>query len=251
QNGHLAAVAASNALIISDRRANIERIRELINQLDAQGGGDYNVINLQHAWVLDAAEVLNNSVMRNERKDGSGTRVIADARTNRLILLGPPAARQRLANLARSLDIPSTRSANARVIRLRHSDAKSLAETLGDISEGLRNQEGGADTTKSKPQNILIRADESLNALVLLADPDTVATLEDIVRNLDVPRAQVMVEAAIVEISGDISDALGVQWAIDARGKTGGLGGVNFGNTGLAVGTILRAMQEREIPENL
>ncbi|WP_394559011.1 type II secretion system secretin GspD [Aquipseudomonas alcaligenes] len=250
QNGHLAAVSASNALIISDRRANIERIRQLIHDLDAQGGGDYNVINLQYAWVLDAAEALNNAVMRNERKDGAGTRVIADARTNRLIILGPPAARQRLANLARSLDIPSTRSANARVIRLRHSDAKSLAETLGDISEGLKTPEGG-ETTSSKPQNILIRADESLNALVLLADPDTVATLEEIVRNLDVPRAQVMVEAAIVEISGDISDALGVQWAVDARGGTGGLGGVNFGNTGLSVGTVLRAMQEDEIPDDV
>lgn len=250
QNGHLAAVAASNALIISDRRANIERIRQLINDLDAQGGGDYNVINLQHAWVLDAAEALNNAVMRNERKDGAGTRVIADARTNRLIILGPPAARQRLANLARSLDIPSTRSANARVIRLRHSDAKSLAETLGDVAEGLKTPEGG-EAANSKPQNILIRADESLNALVLLADPDTVATLEEIVRNLDVPRAQVMVEAAIVEISGDISDALGVQWAVDARGDSGGLGGVNFGNTGLSVGTVLRAIQEDKIPDNL
>lgn len=250
QNGHLAAVAASNALIISDRRANIERIRQLINDLDAQGGGDYNVINLQHAWVLDAAEALNNAVMRNERKDGAGTRVIADARTNRLIILGPPAARQRLANLARSLDIPSTRSANARVIRLRHSDAKSLAETLGDVAEGLKTPEGG-EAANSKPQNILIRADESLNALVLLAEPDTVATLEEIVRNLDVPRAQVMVEAAIVEISGDISDALGVQWAVDARGGSGGLGGVNFGNTGLSVGTVLRAIQEDKIPDNL
>jgi general secretion pathway protein D len=249
QNGHLAAVAASNALIISDRRANIERIRELIDQLDAQGGGDYNVINLQHAWVLDAAEALNNAVMRNE-KNSAGTRVIADARTNRLILLGPPAARQRLANLARSLDIPSSRSANARVIRLRHSDAKSLAETLGDVAEGLKAPEGG-EAASSKPQNILIRADESLNALVLLAEPDTVATLEEIVRNLDVPRAQVMVEAAIVEISGDITDALGVQWAVDARGSTGGLGGVNFGNTGLSVGTVLRAIQEKEIPDDL
>ena len=251
QNGHMAAVAASNALIISDRRANIERIRQLINDLDAQGGGDYNVINLQHAWVLDAAEALNSAVMRNERKDGAGTRVIADARTNRLIILGPPAARQRLANLARSLDIPSTRSANARVIRLRHSDAKSLAETLGDVAEGLKTPEGGGEATSSKPQNILIRADESLNALVLLAEPDTVATLEEIVRNLDVPRAQVMVEAAIVEISGDISDALGVQWAVDARGDSGGLGGVNFGNTGLSVGTVLRAIQEDKIPDNL
>ncbi|MDG1581831.1 type II secretion system secretin GspD [Pseudomonas sp. GOM6] len=250
QNGHLAAINASNALIISDRRSNIERIRQLIADLDQGGNADYSVINLQHAWVLDAAEALNSSVMRNEKNNGTGTRVIADARTNRLILLGPPAARQRLANLARSLDTPSTRSANARVIRLRHSDAKSLAETLGDISEGLKNTEGGGESTTTKPQNILIRADESLNALVLLADPDTVATLEDIVRNLDVPRAQVMVEAAIVEFSGDISDALGVQWAVDARGGTGGLGGVNFSGTGLSVGTVLQAIQDGAIPEN-
>ncbi len=250
QNGHLAAVSSSNALIISDRRANIERIRRLVADLDSRGGQDYSVINLQNAWVMDAAEALNNSIMRSDKKDG-GTRVIADARTNRLILLGPPAARKRLAELARSLDVPSTRSANARVIRLRHSDAKSLAETLGDISEGLKQAEGG-DTANGggKPQHILIRADESLNALVLLADPDTVATLEEIVRNLDVPRAQVMVEAAIVEFAGDIEDALGVQWAVDARGGTGGLGGVNFANTGLSVGTVIQAIQDGNLPEN-
>lgn len=253
QNGHLAAVSSSNALIISDRRANIERIRQLVSDLDSRGGQDYSVINLQNAWVMDAAEALNNSIMRSDKKEG-GTRVIADARTNRLILLGPPAARRRLADLARSLDVPSTRSANARVIRLRHSDAKSLAETLGDISEGLKQTEsgdaGGAGGGGGKPQNILIRADENLNALVLLADPDTVATLEEIVRNLDVPRAQVMVEAAIVEFAGDIEDALGVQWAVDARGGTGGLGGVSFANTGLSVGTVIQAIQDGSLPEN-
>src|SRR5690606_13585465 len=109
---------------------------------------------------------------------------------------------------------PSTRSANTRVIRLRHNDAKALAETLGDISEGLATPADGEVAT-SRPQNILIRADESLNALVMLAEPELIGTLESIVRQLDVPRAQVMVEAAIVEVSGDITDALGVQWAVD------------------------------------
>src|SRR5690606_20570408 len=117
----------------------------------------------------------------------------------------PPSARAKLAALAQSLDTPTSRSANTRVIRLRHNDAKSLAETLGEISEGLVNGEGGAESGAAvgggKPQNILIRADESLNALVMLAEPDVVAAMEDIVRQLDVPRAQVMVEAAIVEIS--------------------------------------------------
>lgn len=247
QYGHLAAVTSANALIISDRSANIARIEDLMRQLDRSGAQDFSVITLQHAWVMDAAEVLNSAIARGQAKGTSATQVVADARTNRLILLGPPEARAKLADLARSLDSPSSRSTNTRVIRLRHNDAKALAETLGELTDGLKNQQTGETT--GKPSNILIRADESLNALVLLAEPDVVATLEDIVRQLDVPRAQVMVEAAIVEISGDITDALGVQWAVDGRGKSGGLGGVNFAGTGLSVGTVLQILQDGDIPD--
>lgn len=243
QYGHLAAVSSANAIIISDRSANIERIEDLLRQLDQKGQNDYSVLNLQHAWVMDTAEVLRSAIDRGQAKGATGTQVVADGRTNRLILLGPPAARAKLMALAQTLDTPTSRSANTRVIRLRHSDAKSLAETLGEISEKLKPESGGE--TSGKPQTVLIRADESLNALVLLAEPDVVATLEDIVRQLDVPRAQVMVEAAIVEVSGDISDALGVQWAVDARGSTGGLGGTNFSGTGLSVGRVLQAIQDR------
>ncbi|WP_278399917.1 type II secretion system secretin GspD [Stutzerimonas kunmingensis] len=251
QFGHLAAVSSANALIISDRSANIARIEDLVRQLDRAESNDYAVLNLQHGWAMDIAEVLRNSLMRGDAKTTSGVQIIADSRTNRLIFIGPSEARGKLAALAQSLDTPSTRSANTRVIRLRHNDAKSLAETLGDISEGLKNPESGESATTARPQNILIRADESLNALVLLADPELIGTLESIVRQLDVPRAQVMVEAAIVEVSGDITDALGVQWAVDARGGTGGAGGVSFGNTGISVGSVLNAINENEIPENL
>ncbi len=251
QFGHLAAVSSANALIISDRSANIARIEDLVRQLDRAESNDYAVLNLQHGWAMDIAEVLRNSLMRGDAKTTSGVQIIADSRTNRLIFIGPSEARGKLAALAQSLDTPTTRSANTRVIRLRHNDAKSLAETLGDISEGLKNPESGESATSARPQNILIRADESLNALVLLADPELIGTLESIVRQLDVPRAQVMVEAAIVEVSGDITDALGVQWAVDARGGTGGAGGVSFGNTGISVGSVLNAINENDIPENL
>ncbi len=244
QYGHLAAITSANAIIISDRSANIQRIEDLIRQLDQKGQNDYSVLNLQHAWVMDTAEVLRNAMDRGQAKGASGTQVIADGRTNRLILLGPADARAKLVALAQSLDTPTSRSANTRVIRLRHGDAKNLAETLGEISEKLKPETGSEGG--GKPQAVLIRADESLNALVLLAEPDVVATLEDIARQLDVPRAQVMVEAAIVEVSGDISDALGVQWAVDARGGTGGLGGTNFSGTGLSVGTVLQALQNKD-----
>lgn len=248
QYGHLAAVPSANALIISDRSANIARIEDVIRQLDQKGSHDYSVINLRHGWAMDAAEVLNNAMSRGQAKGAAGAQVIADARTNRLIILGPPQARAKLVQLAQSLDTPTARSANTRVIRLRHNDAKTLAETLGQISEGMKNNggQGGEQTGGGRPSNILIRADESTNALILLADPDTVNALEDIVRQLDVPRAQVLVEAAIVEISGDIQDAVGVQWAINK----GGMGGTrtNFGNTGLSIGTLLQALKDDKPP---
>ncbi|MBX9914709.1 MAG: type II secretion system secretin GspD [Pseudomonadaceae bacterium] len=243
QYGHLAAVTSANALIISDRSANIARIETLIRQLDQKSSNDYSVLNLQHAWVMDAAELLNSAMLRGQAKGTGGSQVIADARTNRLILLGPPAARAKLVAMAQLLDTPTTRSANTRVIRLRHNDAKSLAETLGKISEGLKNP--GSEAAGSKSQEILIRADESLNALVLYAEPEIVTTLEDIVRQLDIPRAQVMVEAAIVEISGDISEAVGVQWAV--KGDNG-IGGTNFNNAGISIGTALTAIKNSVIP---
>lgn len=184
QYGHLAAVPSANALIISDRSANIARIEDVIRQLDQKGSHDYSVINLRYGWVMDAAEVLNNAMSRGQAKGAAGAQVIADARTNRLIILGPPQARAKLVQLAQSLDTPTARSANTRVIRLRHNDAKTLAETLGQISEGMKNNggQGGEQTGGGRPSNILIRADESTNALILLADPDTVNALEDIVR---------------------------------------------------------------------
>ena len=250
QYGHLAAVPSANALIISDRSANIARIQDLVRQLDRAQNDDYQVVDLQFGWATDIAEVLRNTLARGEAKDTAGAQIIADSRTNRLIFTGPAQARQKLASLAKTLDTPSTRSANTRVIRLRHSDAKALAETLGDLSERLAAPAEG-EVQGGRQQDILIRADESLNALVMLAEPEVIGTLESIVRQLDVPRAQVMVEAAIVEVSGDITDALGVQWAVDARGSTGGAGGVSFGNTGISIGSVLNAIADDEIPSDL
>lgn len=238
QTGHLAAIPSANALIISDRRANIDRLAALIAQVDRASNDDSSFYDLRHAWANDVASALLESLKRGQAQGMGNAQVIADARTNRLLLLGPPEARRRLLKLAQSLDVPSVRSANTRVIRLRHGDAKSLAETLGELSEKMNPQ--NKDGSLAPP--VLIRADESLNALVLLAEPDIVNQLEDIVRQLDVPRAQVLVEAAIVEMSGDISEALGVQWAIDGRDGNNALGGVNFSNAGLSVGTLLNAI---------
>ncbi|MDW3715555.1 type II secretion system secretin GspD [Pseudomonas sp. 2023EL-01195] len=246
QNGHLAAIPSSNALIVSDKRANIERLITLITQLDRAGADDSVFYDMQHAWAKDVAAMLQESLRRGQAVGNGNAQVIADPRTNRLLLLGPPEARERLLKMARQLDTAPVRSANTRVVRLRHGDAKDLAKTLSDLSEQLR----GATSPTTTQAPVLIRADEGLNALILMAEPDMVSQLEELVQQLDVPRAQVLVEAAIVEMSGDVSEALGVQWAIDGRSDSGPIGGTNFSNTGLSVGTLLGAI-EAKTPVNL
>ena len=246
QQGHLAAIPSSNALIVSDRRANIERLLALINQVDRASSDDSSFYDLRHAWAKDVAGVLLESLQRQPGRETGSLQVIADTRSNRLLLLGPPEARQRLLKLAQQLDVAPLQAANTRVIRLRHGDAKQLAETLGELAEPLRQE--AADGSRRAP--LMIRADQGLNALILMAEPDIVAQLESIVRQLDVPRAQVLVEAAIVEMSGDVSQALGVQWAVADRSGNSALGGSNFSNSGLSVGTLLGAL-EREQPINL
>lgn len=244
QHGHLAAIPSSNSLIVSDKRANIERLMALIAQVDRAGRDDSVFYDLSHARAGDIAAMLQKSLRQD--KGSSSAQVIADTRTNRLLLLGPPEARKRLLKLAQQLDTPPVRSANTRVIRLRHGDAKELSKTLGELSEQLRSAASAIPNSDQAP--VLIRADEGLNALILMAEPDMVVQLEEIVQQLDVPRSQVLVEAAIVEISGDVSEALGVQWA--GKSGSGPLGGTSFSNTGLSVGTLLGAIQS-ELPISL
>ncbi|MFZ2321935.1 MAG: secretin N-terminal domain-containing protein, partial [Pseudomonas sp.] len=104
QYAHLAAVASSNALIISDRRANIERVQDLINQLDRASDSDYSVYDMRHGWVQDAVQALQASLKQSQGSGTSNTQVLADSRSNRLIFLGTPQARARLLKLAQSLD---------------------------------------------------------------------------------------------------------------------------------------------------
>ena len=102
-----------------------------MRSLDRAGEHDYSIYDMRHAWVAEIAEVLDRSVTPAAGKSAATVQVLADSRSNRLVLLGPPQARARLLRLAQSLDVPSSRSANSRVIRLRHGDAKTSPPPSG------------------------------------------------------------------------------------------------------------------------
>jgi len=245
-NGYVGPSVSANALVITDTAANAQRIAHVVRQLDSGQSSMHAVVQLRHAQVSDVVSVMESSL--GKRNADTSIQVLADTRTNRLILIGPPAVRQRLTELARGLDIPATATPdNARVIRLRHSDARQLAEILESMGQGRKVAPAvGAGKDIAPSTTFMIKADESQNALVLIAEPAQVRTIESIVRQLDQPRAQVLIHAAIVEISGDIAEAVGVQWGLntgDAKGF------INFPGTDIPIVGGLKFDEKKSAPE--
>ncbi|TNC91795.1 MAG: type II secretion system protein GspD [Thalassolituus sp.] len=237
--GHLAGVKSANALIISDHSININRIEEIIDRLDRSGSEELEVVQLKEAWVGNVVTMLQSldpSKVSQGNADDNATsgsiRVVADERSNRLIIKGEKTARERIRKLIEQLDQPSYFSGSAQVIRLQYANAEKLAEMLKSLmSEGT----AGKDEAQVKG-NVGIHADTELNALVVRAEPSVMKEIQELVGSLDVRRAQVLIESAIVEVTGDVTQALGVQWAkgdLDAP-----VAGTNFSNAGPSLASI-------------
>ncbi len=247
QFAHLAAVNGSNALVISDHANNIVEIENLIKSLDTGEGDELEVINLKEIRVDDVLTMLDTLTSTSANKDMRGARVrlVADSRGNRLLVKGDAKARKRVREVVTLLDKPAAdRLAGVRVIRLQHASAKQMAEVLknlvsNDASKSASSNGSSSATTAIAAGGVSFIADESQNALVIKADPALMRELESVVQQLDQRRSQVLIQAAIVEVSGDNADQLGVQWA--AGDPTKGVGLINFGNAGTSLTTLAAA----------
>lgn len=251
--GHLAGVAAANALIISDHVANVERMERIIKELDSPSKYELEVIQLKQAWVGDTVKLLKElaptelGATPNSAPTGKFS-VVADERSNRLIVRGDQNFRLKMRELVAKLDQTTVSEGTTKVIRLAHADAKTLAELLkGVMGEVVKEktQGQGAASGQSQPQEeVAIFADEGLNALVVRAKPALMKEVELIIKQLDIRRAQVMIEAAIVEINDELSRDLGVQFAVADQSKKGTvpLLGTSFNNVGLSAASIIGAL---------
>lgn len=254
--GHLAGVAAANALIVSDHVANIERISKIIDELDSPSKYEIEVVQLQEAWVGDMVKLLEQlapSELGKAKGKGDANKfsVVADQRSNRLILRGDEPFRDKMRVLIAKLDQPTSTGGKTKVVRLKHADAEELADILkglmGDISSETAKGKGqGASKSEAS-----VYADEGLNALVMRAEPSLLQELEGVIEQLDVRRAQVLIEAAIVEINDNIDSKLGIQWALYDQDSS--IPGVitNFSNAGLTASSVIGTIVSETIPENV
>jgi len=252
QQGHLAAYVPSNILIIADRASNIDRLLRIIRRIDIPSGDEIEIITLQHASATEVVRILTSLEQQSRGKGGGGPTgaedspiLISDERTNSILIGGGKSGRLRIRAIISHLDTPLTTEGNTRVIYLRYAQAKDLVPVLTGVSTSVEQQAkatgGGAPASRTFPINI--QADENTNALVITAPPDLIRSLETVIQQLDVRRAQVQVETIIAEVSQNLSAALGVQWIADGTpGGQGPVGVSNFSGSGASISSIAGAV---------
>ncbi len=267
-NNTIAVYAGNNSLVITDYASNLQRIDRIIDAIDRPGGGEPVVLPLRYAAAADLAETLNRIL--NEGQGGAPgqaapaidarTRVMvaADSRTNSVIVRSDnPARIARVRGMVQQLDVPTGASGNIHVVYLKNAEAARVAQTLRAILSGeapLAAPAVGAQpsfsaqpasmsaptltsvTTPAAPTGSgMVQADPASNAVIISAPDAIFANLKAVIEKLDVRRAQVYVEALVVEVTADKAAEFGIQWQSISdlsSNETRPIGGTNFGVPG-------------------
>ncbi len=256
QSGQVALVSGANALLITDRAGNLARVEAIIRRVDQASDAAIEVIPLQHASAAELARTL--SMLAEEKGAaavaGVPTKVFADARTNSVLLSGDRAARLRMRTLIGHLDTPLENSDSTNVVYLRYAKAEELVGVLEQTAATLTGQAGGENAAKEAT----IQAHAETNALIITADPAVFRGLSSVIRQLDIPRAQVLIEGVIAELSDEYAREIGVQWQstnlqenADGSLGEGYIGGTNFPGQGGAGGILGAAVNPGSVGSGL
>jgi general secretion pathway protein D len=233
QHAFMSAFPDSNTIILSDTYGNVSRLAQMIEQIDRQGNLKIDVIRLEQANAAEAVKTLTSLIAsKNAGKNGAFIpALVADERTNTILMSGDPAARAEVRALLEELDHPVANNGDTEVIYLHYALAKDMVETLTGIKQKTKGDiNAPAKTEAATQKEVDIRADEATNALVITAPADKMRSLKAVVERLDIRRAQVHIEAIIAEVNYKKDQKIGVDWSSEA--KNGLVSNVNTsGNT--------------------
>src|SRR5690606_4177041 len=244
QYGHISAYDSSNALVITDTRANIIRLNELIAKIDQSADIGTDLIEPRYAQSRDVVIIITTleKLDPNRGTNTSPVTVVADKRINGVIVSGDDLQRQRVKMLIDQMDRPQTKNSNMRVVYLKYAKAEEVAKVLTGMVQNLSQ----AQQVEGQPPKGTagIQFDAVTNAVLLTADSDTMESLLTVVESLDIRRAQVLVEAIIVEIEESAGKELGIEWMY--RDSDYGFGGSARGQSGIMRGLAQGALDDSD-----
>ncbi|MDK9762916.1 type II secretion system secretin GspD [Vibrio sp. D420a] len=233
----------ANIILITGRAAVVNRLAEIIKRVDQAGDKEIEVVELKNA---SAAEMVRIVDALNKTTDAKNTpaflqpKLVADERTNAILISGDPKVRSRLRKLIEQLDVEMATKGNNQVIYLKYAKAEDLVDVLKGVSDNLQSEKQSSSKNRSNNRNqVMISAHAETNSLVITAQPDIMNALQDVIAQLDIRRAQVLIEALIVEMGEGDGVNLGVQWG---NLDTGAM--IQYGNTGASIGQVMVGLEE-------
>ncbi len=225
QQAHMAAYAPSNAIIISDLSSNIDRIRDIIQRMDKSAVQQTDIIKLRYGVAENVVSMLDQLAKSEAKQAGGESEVllVADSRTNSVLVSGDELERARMRTLVEYLDTPLEQSGNVKVVYLEYAQASEIADVLTRVMQNINRLDTSEGAKKPRSDNsATIEADEGTNSLIITAETDEMAAIEAVIQRLDIRRAQVLVEAIIVEMEVINGQDLGIQWLFaDSSGAFG------------------------------
>ncbi|PKX83678.1 type II secretion system protein GspD [Pectobacterium peruviense] len=224
----------SNVLLMTGRAGVIKRLMTIVERVDQTGDRNVTSIPLSYASSLEVVKMVNELNKMDEKSALPGmltANVVADERTNSVLVRGEPNSRQRVIDMIKQLDRQQAVQGNTKVIYLKYAKATDLVEVLTGVGDSIQTDQQNALPALRK--DISIKAHEQTNSLIVNAAPDIMRDLEQVIAQLDIRRPQVLVEAIIAEVQDADGMNLGVQWANKNAGVT------QFTNTGLPITTMM------------
>ncbi|WP_422139275.1 type II secretion system secretin GspD [Endozoicomonas sp. ALC020] len=233
----------SNILLLTGRAANVKRLVEIVRRVDMTGNRNFSVIQLEYASASEMQRILTSLLQEKGGKGGaSQVTVVADDRSNRLIVAGQARQLQKVNRIVYQLDAEQESSGNTRVFYLRYAKAEELKEVMEGVGQTVQAEKDSGKTVVRNNQKFSINVHEQTNALVVTAQPDIMKSLESVIKQLDIRRAQVLVEAIIVEVAD--GDGINLSFQL-ANANNGSMMQFNDGRT-VPIGEIMAGLKEAE-----
>jgi general secretion pathway protein D len=226
----------SNVLLMTGRAAVIKRLMAIVERVDKVGDRSVVTVPLAYASAAEVVKLvteLTKDTSKSAMPSLMTASLVADERTNSVLVSGEPNSRQRIIAMIKQLDREQAVQGNTKVIYLKYAKATDLVEVLTGVSSSIQNEQQNAKPAVALRKDVTIKAHEQTNALILTGPPDMIRDLEKVIAQLDIRRAQVLVEAIIAEVQDADGLNLGIQWANKHAGAT------QFTNTGLPITTAI------------
>lgn len=227
KQGHITAYEPTNTIILADYVGNIERIKSLLLNLDKNPGDTFELVSLKNTSSNEITRILNSSYQGSDNSKRNFS-VQSVESSNSVLLRGQSGVLNQIKDVIKRLDSSTPKNSNLRVIYLKYANAEEISGILKEVSETLEME--GASVGSAKEKSTSISFHKETNALIISAQPDILESLQSVIAQLDIRRAQVLVEALIVELSDNLAKDLGVQYLFTGDGENQPVAIQNFGN---------------------